>query len=156
MEKTLDDKKYSFFWGGFFSNWYPSTFNINGITYNCGEQYMMAQKAKIFGDIESEKLIMITQNPKEQQAIGRRIKNFDSKKWDEVKYELVKKGLREKYNQNIVLKNYLLERKDCLIVEASPYDKIWGIGFDDHDALDNIDNWGENLLGKILTELANE
>lgn len=117
---------------------------------------MMAQKAKIFGDIESEKLIMITQNPKEQQAIGRRIKNFDSKKWDEVKYELVKKGLREKYNQNIVLKNYLLERKDCLIVEASPYDKIWGIGFDDHDALDNIDNWGENLLGKILTELANE
>jgi ribA/ribD-fused uncharacterized protein len=71
-------------------------------------------------------------------------------------YELVKKGLREKFSQNIELKKILLSHKQFVIVEASPFDRIWGIGYGNKDAINNINNWGENLLGKILTELANE
>lgn len=156
MEKLLNGKKYSFFWGGIFSNWYQSKFRVDGIEYNCGEQYMMHMKAKVFDDEESARLIIMAHSPRVQKALGRKVKNFDPKKWDEVKYELVKKGLREKFNQNSEMKKYLLERKDCIIVEASPEDRIWGIGYDEFEAEHHMNNWGENLLGKILTELANE
>lgn len=156
MEKLLNEKKYFFFWGGIFSNWFPSDFKVDDVEYNCGEQYMMHMKAKTFGDEETAKLIMSAHSPRVQKALGRKVKNFDSKKWDEVKYELVKRGLREKFNQNSVFNKFLLHRKDCIIVEASPEDRIWGIGYDEHEAEHHMDNWGENLLGKILTELANE
>lgn len=156
MEKLLNGKVYSFFWGGIFSNWCPSNFVVDGIKYNCGEQYMMYQKAITFNDLENAQKILETNSPRIQKAIGRVIKNFDQKKWDEVKYELVKKGLREKFNQNPQYKRFLLNHKDCIIVEASPEDRIWGIGYDEFEAEHHMDDWGENLLGKILTELANE
>jgi ribA/ribD-fused uncharacterized protein len=68
----------------------------------------------------------------------------------------VKKGLREKFSQNKDLKNFLLSYREFIIVEASPYDRIWGIGYDDRSAINNIKDWGENLLGRILNELVNE
>lgn len=156
MEQTFKGVKYIFFWNGIFSNWYESHFEVNGIKYNCGEQYMMYQKAMTFNDKEIADKILCECSPRRQKQLGREVKNFNPKKWDLVKYELVKKGLREKFDQNIELKRYLLKYKEFQIVEASPEDRIWGIGFYDNEAIQNIQNWGENLLGKILTELAVE
>jgi len=148
--------KYKFFWGTLFSNWYPSEFIVDGVKFNCGEQYMMYQKAKLFGDTNSMNEILISELPREQKVIGRGVKNFKPEVWNEKKYELVKKGLREKFIQNESLLKELLKYKEYQFVEASPYDNIWGIGFDELHALENKRNWGENLLGKIITELCEE
>ena len=150
--------EYMFFWGGKFSNWYVSDnqFTVDGITYNCGEQYMMYQKAMLFNDFETANQILEESSPSEQKKLGRLVKNFNKEHWDNVSYDLVKKGLREKYIQSEDLKSYIKKYKGVQIVEASPYDAIWGIGFDSQHALANIDKWGENRLGKILTDLANE
>lgn len=149
-------KKCYFFWGGPFSNWDTSFFTVDGIEYNCGEQFFMHMKALQFGDKESAEKIMKEKNPREQKALGRKIKGFIPEEWNKFKYETVKRGLREKFLQNEELKEFLLSHKTEYIVEASPEDRIWGIGFRESVALKNKENWGENLLGKILTELAAE
>lgn len=150
--------KYDFFWGDYFSNWYPSGFIVDYITFNCGEQYMMYHKAMTFDDDETADKIMRTDDPSTQKKYGRQVQGYDDKVWSEVRYELVKKGLVQKFMQNPEMKQYLLDRKDKIIVEASPYDRIWGIGYHENDdnILDEIDNWGENLLGKMLMEIAQE
>jgi ribA/ribD-fused uncharacterized protein len=156
MEQEFKGIKYMFFWNGIFSNWYESYFDINGIRYNCGEQYMMHQKAITFNDQETANKILRSSSPSKQKKLGREVSNFNPKQWDLVKYELVKTGLREKFNQNPKLKTFLLKYKDFQIVESSPEDRIWGIGFYGDEAIENIQNWGENLLGKVLTDLAIE
>lgn len=156
MEQTHNGINYKFFWGGVFSNWYPSQFEKTGITYNCAEQFMMHQKALLFKDYESATKIMKEKSPRVQKQYGREVKNFDKVLWESVCYDIVKDGLREKFLQNPELKDYLLKYKDYQIVEASPEDRIWGIGYKDVDAINNIDDWGTNFLGKILTELAQE
>lgn len=155
-DKNLREEDYVFFWGGIYSNWYPCNFVVDGIVYNCSEQYMMHQKALLFNDVDSAIKIMATNSPRDQKAIGRKIKNYDQKLWDEKKYELVKTGCRAKFQQNFKLKNQIIKDNGKYIVEASPEDNIWGIGFDDYNAIKNRDKWGENLLGKLLTELAKE
>lgn len=156
MEQTYKGNKYIFFWNGIFSNWYMSDFTIDNITYNCGEQYMMHKKALYFQDYKAASDVLKTDIPREQKKIGRKVKNYHNDFWCKVRFEIVKIGLKEKFNQNPDLKNYLLKYKDHIIVEASPYDRVWGIGYYDNEAISNIDNWGENLLGKVLMELANE
>jgi ribA/ribD-fused uncharacterized protein len=147
---------YAFFYNGPFSNWFPAEFTIDGIKYNCGEQYMMHVKALFFKDKETAKKIMQESRPAKQKELGRSVKNYNDNTWSKVRYELVKNGLKEKFNQNKNLKKFLLSYRQFIIVEASPFDRIWGIGYDDRCAINNVGNWGENLLGKILTELANE
>lgn len=149
-------ENYVLFWNGIYSNWYPCKFIVDGIEYNCSEQYMMYQKALCFNDKETAADIMKSTSPKEQKALGRDIKNYNQKLWDAVKYETVKMGCRAKFEQNSNLKNQLISNKGKIFVEASPYDRIWGIGFAEHEALANKPLWGENLLGKLLTELSNE
>ena len=151
-----ENVKYKFFWGGIFSNWYPSEFVIDDIKYSSGENFMMYQKAMLFNDTEIAALILAEPNPRNQKALGRKVKNFIPEKWSEVCYDLVKDGLRQKFLQNRELLTYLKQYKDYVIVEASPEDRIWGIGYDSENALANINNWGTNLLGKMLTELSNE
>ncbi len=148
--------KYKFFWNGPFSNWYPSDFTYNGIFFTCAEQAMMCEKAITFNDLEIAKDILRSRLPNEQKALGGKVKNFDPAIWDEIKYEKVKEILRAKFTQNRHLLDLLIRNKGLEFVEASPYDRIWGIGYDEQSALGNIDDWGENLLGKILTELSNE
>ena len=156
MEKIINGTRYFFFYRSKLSNWNFSKFVVDGITYNCGEQYMMHQKALTFGDLETAKQIMSMVEPSVQKALGRKVTNFNQSVWDNVKYDLIKKGLRERFNQNPHLKELLLKDKGCVFVEASPVDRIWGIGFNESEAEENIDKWGENLLGKILTDLSNE
>lgn len=156
MEAVIDNKKYKFFWSGIFSNWEPSVFTVDNVTFNCAEQYMMYYKALLFLNSDIAAKIMKSTNPKEQKSLGRQVKNFDEKLWREQCIYIMTKGLREKFLQNPKMLSYLKKHKGYEIVEASPYDRIWGIGFHRNDAVENFDNWGENLLGKILTKLANE
>lgn len=156
MKQTYKGVNYVFFWGGVFSNWYISDFVVDGITFNCAEQYMMYQKALTFNDIKTANEILDEINPKFQKALGRKVKNYNDAIWNKVRYDIVKKGLREKFTNSVYCKSQLLKNKGCQLVEASPKDRIWGIGYDAYSAIDNIDNWGENLLGKILTELSQE
>lgn len=152
----MENKNYRFFWGGIYSNWYPSTFIVDGVTYNCSEQYMMHQKALLFNDKETADEIMQTSNPRIQKKLGRAVKGYNQSIWDEQKYEIVKKGCYAKFTQDVILKKKITDDRGKILVEASPEDAIWGIGFDEDDALANQANWGENLLGKLLTELTQE
>lgn len=147
---------YYFFWKAKIGNWTPSIFCVDGITFNCGEQYMMYKKAMLFSDFSMAEKILKESDPKTIKSLGRKVHNFNSEIWDKYKYQIVKYGLKERFIQDLVAKEALLKYKGKMFVEASPYDRIWGIGYDKDSALDNIDNWGENLLGKILTELSNE
>lgn len=145
--------KYTFFYDGVFSNWYKSIFKVKNHTYTHMEQYMMHQKALLFKDNVTATKIMNTPHPRDQKALGREIKNFDPVIWDKNKEDIVYEGLKEKFLQNRSMLLILKQTGDTVLVEASPTDRIWGIGYNEDSALDNIDNWGENLLGKLLTKL---
>lgn len=150
------EEKYRFFWGGIYSNWYPCYFTVDGLTYNCSEQFMMYHKALLFNDEETAIKIFASESAREQKALGRQIKNYDQHRWDVVKYRIVKDGCRAKFEQNFPLFEQLKKDEGKIFVEASPKDAIWGIGFDEDHALANKDKWGQNLLGKLLTELSKE
>lgn len=139
------------FWGGIFSQWYTHDMVIDGVTYNCCEQYMMAEKARLFGDTESLEAILKTKDPKKQKAFGRGVKNFNPHMWERVCRDVVFRANLAKF-QDPELKKYLLSFGDEEIVEASPYDKIWGIGLseDDPDALDKSKWQGTNWLGEEI------
>ena len=151
--------KYHFFWGGIYSNWAKSPFthvvDEEKVNFNCGEQYMMYCKAILSNDYESAEKILKESNPRFQKQLGREVKNFNSKLWDKHKYMIMYVGLKSKFEQNSQMKEQLM-KEDCdLFVEASPHDRIWGIGYDEKNALVNRDNWGENLLGRIITDIRN-
>jgi ribA/ribD-fused uncharacterized protein len=147
--------KFLFFWGGPFSQWYKSNFSENGITFNCAEQYMMYSKAKMFNDEFAMKKILESSNPKKQKELGRTVTDYDDKIWNEHKIQIVTQGNYLKFSQNLHLKEILVKTKDKIIVEASPYDRIWGIGLgtDDKKILDPK-NWrGTNWLGEAIMKV---
>lgn len=148
--KTTD--QYLFFWSGIFSNWYMSPFTIKDVTYSCVEQYMMAQKALLFEDEYTAGLIMQATHPRDIKQLGRCAKGFNAELWDEWKLKIVTRGCLEKFRQDEELKQQLLNTGDRTLVEASPYDKIWGIGMaeDDPNILNESAWRGQNLLGKAL------
>ena len=135
-----------------FSQWYPCRFEVDGVTYTSAEQYMMAEKAKLFGDDEIRKEILSTSDPRTCKALGRKVKHFDKAVWDKNKESIVKKGNMKKFLQNNELRNFLLSTGDKVLVEASPSDRIWGIGLgkNNPDALDPTKLRGQNLLGFAL------
>jgi ribA/ribD-fused uncharacterized protein len=152
-EKKRDD--FHFFWSGksVFSQWYQSKFVDNdGIVYTSAEQYMMSEKAKLFGDIHTMDIIMKNHNPKICKAIGRNVKGFNTKKWKDNREIIVLNASIFKYSQNSNLKKLLLSTENKCIVEASPYDRIWGIGLrESHEHATDPTQWkGLNLLGKAL------
>lgn len=138
-----------FFWNGIYSQWHPSKFTIDGREYNCCEQYMMAKKALTFKDMEAYEEIMASSSPKEQKAIGRRVKNFNAEVWSVISREVVYQANYAKFTQNPQMKEELMATGDLEIVEASPKDKIWGIGLHETDprAWDKSQWQGTNWLG---------
>ena len=151
--KTTDEMV--LFWDGPFSQWEPCNFVVNGIEYNCAEQYMMAEKARFFEDEETLNEIMDTDDPREQKRLGRLVEGFDEDRWNEVAIEIVVKGNLAKFSQNPELKKILLDTESRILVEASPYDKIWGIGLRETDprALDREQWLGTNWLGEALSQV---
>lgn len=147
--------KYVFFWGGEFSQWYPSKFKVWDVEYSTAEQYMMAQKALLFKDYETHEKIMAESNPKIQQELGRQVKNFDKQKWEAACKQIVYEGNYAKFTQNPDLLKLLKSTTGCELVEASPSDKIWGVGLAETDPrIQDKSQWlGTNWLGEILTRL---
>lgn len=160
MDLLNDEKFYEndygvYFKSGYLSQWYISPFIFNNIEYNCCEQYMMSEKAKLFNDDESYKLIMNAKEPKEHKKLGRLVKNFDEIKWNKYAEQIVFDGNYAKFTQNLELKKKLIDTNDKIIIECSPYDNIWGNGLNISDTLKtNIYDWkGKNKLGNILMKV---
>ena len=153
----IKDKKeeFTFFWGGVFSNWAPSKFIIDGVTFSCGEQYMMYKKALMFKDYDSAKKIMETSNPKEQKAIGRQVKSFKDDIWVKYCRDIVYDANYAKFTQNEDMLEELLSTGNKELVEASPYDRRWGVGMsEDNPFIQDKANWdGLNWLGEIITKV---
>ena len=147
--------KYTFFYNGPFSQWYKSNMIIDGIKYETAEKFLMAQKALLFEDFEIYPKIMATTNPAEQKALGREIKNFDKDVWEANCRDIVMRGNIAKFMQNPKIRESLLATEGTELVEASPTDKIWGIGLAEDDPKAQIkEEWqGTNWLGIILTEV---
>lgn len=149
-----------FFWMpdeeyGFFSQWYPKPFKVDGELYYTAEHWMMASKAAFFGDSATRALIMKEPSPEKVRDLGRQIKPFDSKKWAKHSYEIVLRGNQVKF-ADPELKQRMLDTGNRLLVEASPHDKLWGIGYDSDHAVKNYDSWGQNLMGKVMMQIRDE
>ena len=159
MSKPIVTTTHVFFYGGYPSQFYPCMFTgvIYGktITFNCAEQWMHANKAALFKDRDAYMRIMRAVRPKDQQAAGRDVKPYDEAKWAAVRYDIVVDGNICKFGQNRDMREWLLTAgKDRHFVEASPYDRLWGIGLSVFDAQTRPESeWpGRNLLGKALDE----
>ena len=138
--------------------WQPSHFEVDIEEYTCAEQYMMAEKARLFEDKEIEEQIMQTSEPKEMKALGKKVKKFDQTVWDKAKYSIVLNGNYYKFAQNKEIRDFLLSTEDKILVEASPLDTIWGIGLgEENPKSHNPQTWrGKNLLGFALMEVRDE
>ena len=160
VNKEKSDESFVFFWHeyeahGCFSQWYPASFVVEGIRYCHAEQYMMAKKALLFGDLEYYVRIMHETDPKACKALGKKVRGFEADVWDACCEEIVYHANLAKFQQNPSLRKELLNTGDALLAEASPLDKIWGIGIAaDHPDSQFPDRWkGKNLLGKALTNV---
>lgn len=158
--------EYIFFWGHTnkskeqvnntcFSQWFPSPFTVDNVFYKTAEHWMMAHKALLFDNSDIFEKIINSDNPKDVKELGRNVIGYDDQKWNENKFEIVKLGNIHKFNQHPKLAEYLLDTEEKIIVEASPVDKVWGIGLSqDSKEIDNIYAWGgQNLLGFALMEV---
>jgi ribA/ribD-fused uncharacterized protein len=161
--------KFLFFWGHqpskdgsitktCFSQWWVSPFEVDGITYQTAEHWMMAGKARLFNDDANLEKILKSSTPAVAKKLGRAVKNFDPAVWDRHKFELVVNGNFHKFSQQETLKTFLLNTADRVIVEASPVDNVWGIGMAaDHASIENPLLWkGQNLLGYALMEVRDQ
>lgn len=160
------ENEFIFFWGHqpskdgtitktCFSQWWLSSFVVNEVTYESAEHWMMAKKAELFGDEKQLKNIISDPNPANAKKYGRKVKDFDPLIWEEKAYQIVVEGNLHKFSQNAELGKFLLSTRDKVIVEASPFDSIWGIGTDKH--LVDPKEWkGTNLLGFALMEVREE
>ncbi|MEK6828787.1 MAG: NADAR family protein [Nanoarchaeota archaeon] len=155
METTINKEQFKFFWDGPFSQWHPSKFIIDGVEFNKCEQYMMYKKALMFGDFESAKKVMATSNPKEQKQIGREVKGFKDDVWIKYCRKIVYDANVAKFTQNPDLLKTLMDTGEAILVEASPYDKRWGIGLGAENpfAQDRSTWQGLNWLGEAITQV---
>ena len=161
--------KYLFFWGhtpnkdgsigkSCFSQWWVAPFTVDGITYKTAEHWMMAEKARLFNDSKHLEEIIKANSPMEAKQCGRKVIGFTPAKWDQHKYEIVKQGNFHKFSQHPALKSFLEDTKNRVLVEASPRDRIWGIGMSAaNEKAENPLLWrGENLLGFALMEVRDQ
>lgn len=154
---------FTFFWGhrsrrdgvlgpSVLSQWYPAPFAVDGIIYPTAEHYMMAEKARLFGDSAVLAEILATEDPRGAKALGRRVMHFDEARWNDAAFATVVRGNAAKFTQNESLGAVLRDTGTSVIVEASPVDTVWGIGLaaDDPRATDPRQWNGSNLLGFAL------
>ncbi|MGV4928801.1 NADAR family protein (plasmid) [Streptomyces sp. BHT-5-2] len=155
--------KYVCFWGhrpprgggvgaSCFSQWWPAPFTVDGVRYATAEHWMMAGKARLFGDAEAERLVLAAAHPKQAKDAGRTVRGFDEEVWRQHRFALVVEGSTHKFGQHPELRKFLLGTGSRVLVEASPLDRIWGIGLaaDDARAADPARWLGPNLLGFAL------
>ncbi|MFT2092325.1 NADAR family protein [Paraglaciecola sp. 2405UD69-4] len=139
----------------YLSQWYSSSFQLDGHWYQTSEHYMMAQKAKLFNAEPIFKKIITSKSPKEAKQLGREVAGFNRDTWDNHKFDLVVKGNLAKFSQSKALRDFLLDTGKKVLVEASPSDTIWGIGLKETDPrAQKPSTWlGQNLLGFALMQV---
>ncbi len=135
-----------------FSQFHDTEFKVDGKTFTAAEQYMMYSKAMLFKDEAVAEQILVAGSPPKMKALGRKVSGFDERTWREHREEIVYRGNMEKFSQNPDLHSLLMETGERQLVEASPFDRIWGIGMGANaKGVENPANWkGQNLLGKAL------
>ncbi|AIV73732.1 NADAR family protein [Burkholderia pseudomallei] len=135
-----------------FSNWHPCCFTYHEVTFNSVEQFMMYAKALLFDDHATAAAILASASPREQKRLGRSVRGFDDARWVQVRESIMFVGCREKFRQNEAFVTALRATGASILVEASPYDRIWGVGLGEHDPrIADPSAWqGLNLLGKAL------
>ncbi|KAG9085346.1 hypothetical protein FRC06_003651, partial [Ceratobasidium sp. 370] len=144
---------------GYLSPWYYTQFksteaNGSTFTYHSAEQYMIHRKGLLFAPNSSvTHEILKTTSPAEIRALGRKVPNFDEAAWSKQKLSVVTMGNFLKFSQDPGLKGLLLGTGSRDLIEANPYDRLWGIGYDAKDAPANRARWGENLLGRALVNV---
>lgn len=140
------------------SQWWIQNFYSNANSYLCMEQYMMASKAELFGDDKIHKEILDCSDPQQIKALGKKVRNFDQEVWDKFKCTIVLNGNWCKFSQNRNLREFLLSTGDSVLVEASPFDSIWGVRLSENSPdVHNPFKWrGQNLLGFALMEVRDE
>ena len=151
---------YHFFYGhrsepdGVFSQWWPCAFEVDGQRYATAEQFMMAGKARLFGDADPLAAILAEPDPAACKRLGRRVRGFDEEAWARARFDLVVAGNAAKFGQADRLRQILVATGDAILVEASPRDRIWGIGLAAADprAADPATWRGANLLGFALVK----
>ena len=156
-------RKFLHFWGhqpqpdgsigaGCLSQWWPSPFSADGREFATAEHYMMWSKATLFGDSATAEQILAASHPHQAKTLGRQVQSFDQATWAEHRFELVVQGNVAKFGADPALRGHLLGTGDRVLVEASPLDRIWGIGIaaDDPRATDPTRWQGLNLLGFAL------
>jgi ribA/ribD-fused uncharacterized protein len=175
VQQLIDRQKkgetfdFLFFWGhrpskegrvtqSCFSQWWAGhPFKVGDTLYRTAEHWMMAEKARLFGDEPIENLILKASSPSAAKAFGRKIQHFEELLWQQAKFNIVKMGNIHKFRQPD-LAAFLLATGDKILVEASPTDRIWGIGLDAaHPDAARPQTWrGENLLGFALMEVRDD
>lgn len=137
----------------FLSNFFPCSFELYGIKYNCVEQYYQASKAVFF--YQDPSAILRASNPKEQKRLGCAIVIFDRQKWQERRLQVMYTALKAKFDQNHALRQRLLGTGLSFLVCASPYDTYWGCGKTAQEICScRVGDWiGYNHLGQLLMKL---
>ena len=161
--------KYLPFWGhrpppaggvgrGCLSQWWPAAFTIDGLVYPTAEHFMMAAKAMLFGDAETAARIRQAPHPGAAKQLGRQVRGFREQHWAEHRFDLVVTGNVAKFGQHPDLREFLLGTGSRVLVEASPQDRIWGIGLAAGDErATSPHHWpGLNLLGFALMEVRHQ
>jgi ribA/ribD-fused uncharacterized protein len=134
------------------SQWWPAAFEVDGVGFASAEHYMMWRKAKLFGDDAVAARVLDAAHPNAAKTLGRQIAGFDEETWVRERFGIVVAGNIAKFDAHDDLRAFLLGTGDRVLVEASPLDRVWGIGMAATDAsADEPVLWrGRNLLGFAL------
>jgi len=156
---------YFFFWGhqpekdgkigkSCLSPWWPASFTVDGLTYPSAEHFMMAEKARLFGDSATQEKIIAAASPSTAKQLSREIQGFDQKTWNKAKFEVVVCGNLHKFGQDKQLRTFLLSTAPRVLVGTTAVDSLWGIGLASTDVRTrHPEEWkGQNLLGFALME----
>lgn len=136
------------------SQWWPAPFTVDGVAYATAEHWMMAAKARLFQDADAERAALTARTPAEAKKAGRLVRGFDDAVWERERFGIVVEGSVHKFSSDEALRAYLVGTGERVLVEASPLDRVWGIGLaaDDPRAHDPARWRGLNLLGFALME----
>jgi ribA/ribD-fused uncharacterized protein len=153
---VTETDQFALFYGGPFSNFAPTPFEMDGLMFNTSEQAFMYRKAMAFGDDATARKILASTLPAKQKAFGRQVIGFDPEVWSNQSMSHMYDACYAKFSQNANYKELLFKFMHLEFVEASEFDRIWGIGLwaNDERAYDRETWQGENRLGLVLNQVA--
>ena len=136
------------------SNFHRCEFIHGGETYYSAEQLIQHKKAIFFEDKITQNRIMNSSDPLDCKEIAKDIKDYDKDRWNREAETICYEGIREKFEQNEELKNFLLDTGNKTLVEGS-YDNVWGAGepLSSKECLNPLKWSSVGILGRILMKI---